>query len=108
MIENISQLAPLWDVIPRSVTVAAGNGQKILGSDPRRWIVAFQLPAPAIGNTILRPGSPNNPLKWNLTIATDQPLRIDQRDWGPLPSGEWYFDAGGAFTITVVEFIWKG
>ena len=108
MIENVAALFPTWRILTYSLNVNVGNGQLIVGANPKRWCIAFQLPSPAIGTTLLHAWQATGCVQFNLTIATDQPLRLDQRDWGPIPAGPFYFDAGGAMSIIVTEFIWEG
>lgn len=108
MIDNVASLVSAWDVQPLTVAVPAGTATQVLGADPLRWIVYFQAPGALFPPVDLIPFSPQSGIRFDLSSFFASPLRLDQRDHGPLVSGAWYLTSGAPFTLSVLSVCWKG
>lgn len=112
MIDAVSELSSLWEVVPTTVSLSGTGTVQLIGADVLRWCILIQPNfggGPIVGTPLLRPWQVSGGVTWLLANLPQNPLRIDVRDYGAFPFGPWFVDpTGNNFTITVVSLRWKG
>lgn len=109
MVESIALLPTVWEVTEFNVTLASGVETQVCGSDPLRWCLLIQLVGGSSGKAFYVPNVGINRISFDLSVFVQQPIRIDQRDYGPLPTFAWYCSTTGpGNTAHVTALRWKG